>query len=109
VDIELHGQQIRAGDKVVMWFASGNRDEEVFTRPSEVDVTRHPNPHLVFGRGPHYCLGAALARMELRVMVETLLPRLPNLTLAGPPRFWRSNWVRGIHRLPVRVRARGAL
>jgi cytochrome P450 len=105
-DVELHGQRIRSGDKVVMWFASGNRDETVFDRPYEFDITRHPNDHLVFGKsGPHFCLGSNLARMEVRLMLETLLPLLDRFELAGDVTLIRSNFVHGIKRLPVRVRA----
>lgn len=104
-DVELRGQRIRAGDKVVMWFASGNRDEEVFDRPYELDVTRRPNDHVTFGRGsPHFCLGANLARMEIRLMFETLLPRLKHIEPAGDVTRVRSNFVNGIKRFPVRVR-----
>lgn len=103
-DVELHGQHIRAGDKVVMWFASGNRDETVFDRPYEFDITRRPNDHLVFGKsGPHFCLGSNLARMEVRLMVEALLPRLDRIEPAGEVTLMRSNFVHGIKRLPVRV------
>jgi cytochrome P450 len=104
VDVELHGRHIHKGDKVVMWFASGNRDEEVFDRPYEFDVTRRPNDHLTFGKsGPHYCLGNNLARLEVRLMFETLLPRLASIELAGGVPRMRSNFVNGIKRLPVRV------
>ena len=83
-DVELRGQQIKEGDKVVMWFASGNRDEEVFANPYSFDVTRHPNDHVTFGKGgPHFCLGNNLARLEIRLMFETLLPRLKSIELAG--------------------------
>jgi cytochrome P450 len=103
-DVELHGRHIRAGDKVVMWFASGNRDDSVFDRPYEFDVTRRPNDHLTFGKsGPHYCLGNNLARLEIRLMFETLLPRLAGIELAGDVPRMRSNFVNGIKRLPVRV------
>ncbi|GAA4099041.1 cytochrome P450 [Nonomuraea soli] len=107
-DVEMYGKRIRAGDKVVMWFASGNRDERVFAEPYRFDVTRADNDHLTFGKGgPHYCLGAGLARLELRVLFEELLPRLPGLEFAGPVRRVRSNFIHGIAELPVR-RAPGA-
>jgi cytochrome P450 len=103
-DVELHGQQIKAGDKVVMWFASGNRDDEVFDRPYQLDVTRHPNDHVTFGKGsPHMCMGNNLARMEIRLMFETLLPRIRHIELAGELTRVRSNFVNGIKRFPVRV------
>jgi cytochrome P450 len=105
-DVEMHGKHIKAGDKVVMWFASGNRDEAVFDRPYELDVTRHPNDHVTFGKGsPHFCMGNNLARMEIRLMFETLLPRLRRIELAGGVTRVRSNFVNGIKRFPVRVAA----
>ncbi|RFS84448.1 cytochrome P450 [Actinomadura spongiicola] len=105
-DVELRGRHIRQGDKVVMWFASGNRDEDVFVNPYDFDVTRHPNDHVTFGKGgPHFCLGNSLARMEVRLMFETLLPRLKKIELAGEVTRVRSNFVNGIKRFPVRVSA----
>ncbi|HEU5428840.1 MAG TPA: cytochrome P450 [Actinocrinis sp.] len=106
-DVELRGRQIRAGDKVVMWFASGNRDEEVFDDPYRFDVTRSPNDHVAFGKGsPHFCLGNNLARLEIRLMFETLLPRIARAEPAGPVKRVRSNFVNGIKTLPVRIDAR---
>ena len=106
-DVELHGQRIKAGEKVVMWFASGNRDEEVFANPYELDVTRHPNDHVSFGKGgPHFCLGNSLARLEIRLMFETLLPRIKTIELAGEVTRVRSNFVNGIKKFPVRVAAK---
>ncbi|MEU5260599.1 cytochrome P450 [Amycolatopsis sp. NPDC021455] len=103
-DVELRGRHIKAGEKVVMWFASGNRDEDVFDDPYTFDVTRKPNDHVTFGKGsPHFCLGNSLARMEIRLMFETLLPRLRRIELAGDVRRVRSNFVNGIKQLPVRV------
>ena len=103
-DTELHGVPIRAGQKVVTWFAAANRDPAVFADPDVFDVTRHPNEHLTFGGGgPHFCLGAALARLELRVMFEELLPRLNSAALAGPVRRVRSNLINGVKSLPIRV------
>jgi cytochrome P450 len=103
-DVEVGGKRIREGDKVVLWFASGNRDEEVFTDPYALDVTRTPNDHLTFGKGsPHFCLGNTLARLEIRVMFEELLPRLADIRLAGGVRRIRSNFVNGIKELPVEV------
>ncbi len=105
-DVELHGQSIHRGDKVVMWFAAGNRDEDAFVNPYAFDVTRHPNDHVTFGKGgPHFCLGNALARMEIRLMFETLLPRLESVELAGDVTRVRSNFVNGIKKFPVRVRS----
>lgn len=103
-DVELHGKQIREGDKVVMWFASGNRDEEVFNDPYRFDVTRSPNDHVTFGKGsPHFCMGNNLARMEMRLMFEELLPRIKSIEVAGEIKRVRSNFVNGIKQFPVRV------
>lgn len=104
-DVELHGRTVRAGDKVVVWFASGNRDERVFTDPYRLDVTRARVDHVTFGKGgPHFCLGNQLARMEVRVMFEELLPRLGgDLRRTGPVRFVRSNFINGIKSFPVAV------
>ncbi|MBV9793691.1 MAG: cytochrome P450/oxidoreductase [Actinobacteria bacterium] len=104
-DVELHGQRIKAGDKVVMWFASGNRDESVFADPYRLDLTRYPNEHMTFGKGMHGCLGAHLARLEIRIMFETLLPRLTSIEQAGDIVRVRSNFVNGIKKFPVRVTA----
>lgn len=103
-DFELHGKTIRAGDKVVYWFASGNRDETVFTDPMRVDLARSPNKHLSFGQGgPHICLGMWLARLEVRVLFEELAKRIRHIEAAGPHKFLRSNFVGGIKSLPVTV------
>lgn len=103
-DVELGGKHIKEGDKVVLWFASGNRDEDVFDDPHAFDVTRTRNDHLTFGRSsPHFCLGNTLARLEIRVIFEELLPRLADIRLAGEVRRVRSNFVNGIKELPVEV------
>ncbi|WP_433375987.1 cytochrome P450 [Streptosporangium sp. CA-115845] len=103
-DVEMHGQKIAEGDKVVMWFASGNRDERVFDDPYRFDVTRADNDHVTFGKGsPHFCLGNALARLEIKIMFEELLPRISGIELAGDVRRVRSNFVNGIKELPVTV------
>lgn len=103
-DTEIGGRSIREGDKVVTWFASGNRDPEVFDDPYRMDVTRNPNEHMSFGRGgPHMCLGNALARLEIRIMFESLLPRITGMTELSEPDRLRSNFVNGIKRYPVRV------
>lgn len=104
VDTEIDGKKIKAGDKVVTWFAAGNRDAQVFDNPYEMDVTRSPNEHMAFGRGgPHMCLGNALARLEIRIMFEDLLTRVSSVTALGEPSKLRSNFVNGIKRFPVRV------
>ena len=100
-DCELGGQQIRAGDKVVVSFSSANRDEAVFGNAGRLDVRRHPNPHLVFGHGPHFCLGAHIARAQMRALFAEVLARTSALGYAGEPSFLRSNFQRGVKRLPV--------
>src|SRR6185312_2999832 len=98
-DVTLGGRDIAAGDKVVMWFASGNRDETVFPDPYTLDVTRTNVDHLTFGKGsPHLCMGNSLARMEVRLMFEELLPRLRSIEPAGEVTRVRSNFVNGIKR-----------
>jgi cholest-4-en-3-one 26-monooxygenase len=106
VDIELRGELLKAGDKVSIWYMSANRDEEVFDDPFRFDIERQPNEHLAFGGGgPHFCLGASLARMELRVLFEELALRVPILQSMGPPAPLRSNVVAGIKHLPVHLSA----
>jgi cytochrome P450 len=100
---ELAGHPLRPGEKVLVWEASANRDEQVFPRAAAFDVRRDPNPHLAFGHGIHYCLGAGLARLEIRVVFEELLQRFPTWELAGPVEWTRSNRHTGIRRLPVRL------
>ena len=101
-DAELRGQKIRAGDKVVIFYPSVNRDEDVFPDGEQFNVSRSPNEHLAFGIGEHFCLGSNLARLEIRLMFEELLTRLPDIELAGPVRRLRSNFINGIKRMPVR-------
>lgn len=106
-DVEVHGQAIRAGDKVLLWFASANRDEAAFDAPFTVDPARKPNPHLSFGQGgPHVCLGMHLARLEVRVLFQELTKRIAHIEMAGEEKFLRSNFVGGIKSLPVRVTLR---
>jgi len=105
-DAVLGGQHIAAGDKVVVWYTSANRDESVFPGPYRLDLRRSPNPHTTFGRGgPHRCLGEHLARLELRVLLRELLPTLPRLRPDGPPARIRSNFTNGLKRFPVRLAA----
>ena len=101
-DVELAGARIRAGDKVVVSFTSANRDEAVFAAPDRFDVRRSPNPHLSFGHGPHFCLGGQLARIQMRALFGALLRRTSVLELDGPPALLRSNFQRGVKRLPIR-------
>jgi len=103
-DTELGGAAVRAGDKVVLWYVSGNRDEAEFADPDVFDVGRAPNRHLSFGRGgPHLCLGAHLARLEVRIVLAALARRVARFELAGEPRRIRSNFTNGLKALPVRV------
>ncbi len=110
-DVELRGQHLREGDEVMLFYPSANRDEAVFAAPDALDVRRDPNPHLAFGFGPHYCLGASLARLELKVMFREVLVRLPDLELASsdalPVR--PSNFVSGHEAMPVRFTPTPAL
>ena len=101
-DVELRGQKIREGDKVVMYYSSANRDEDVFPNSDRFDVGRTPNDHLAFGIGQHFCLGSNLARLEIRVMFEELLKRLPDIELAGNVRRLRSNFINGYKEIPVK-------
>ncbi|MCE8514014.1 cytochrome P450 [Ruegeria pomeroyi] len=104
-DHEMHGKTIRAGDKVLYWWSSANRDETVFDDPFRVDLYRNPNRHLSFGQGgPHVCLGMWLARLEVKVLFQELAKRLSSIEPAGPHKFLRSNFVGGIKELPVTVR-----
>jgi cytochrome P450 len=101
---ELGGARIRAGDKVVLWYVSGNRDDAEFAEADRFDVGRADNRHLSFGRGgPHLCLGAHLARLEIRVVLAALAKRVARFELAGEPRRIRSNFTNGLKALPVRV------
>ncbi|WP_233277939.1 cytochrome P450 [Myxococcus stipitatus] len=101
-DTVLRGQQLREGDKVVLFYPSANRDESVFENPGRFDISRFPNEHIAFGIGQHYCLGTSLARLEIRVMFEELLKRLDGLELAGPVERRRSKLVNAIRAMPVR-------
>ncbi|MBA2536573.1 MAG: cytochrome P450 [Actinobacteria bacterium] len=103
-DVEIRGQAIRAGDKVVIWYVSANFDEEVFDEPLRFDVGRSPNRHVTFGGGgPHYCLGAHLAKLEVQVMFEELLPRIADMELTGPLQRMRTNFTNALKRMPVCV------
>jgi cholest-4-en-3-one 26-monooxygenase len=105
-DTEVRGQVIGAGEKVSIWYVSANRDEEVFDDPFRFDVLRTPNDHLAFGGGgPHFCLGASLARLEIKVVFEELAKRVPRLVRAGDADRLRSNFIGGIKHLPVDLSA----
>jgi cytochrome P450 len=103
-DAVIGGQEIAAGDKVVIWFAAANRDPDHYPDPHRFDVTRNPTDQLTFGRGgPHHCLGVHLARLEIRVYLEELVKRVSRIEVAGPPVRHRSNFTNGLKRLPVRM------
>ncbi len=101
-EVVWHGETLREGDQLILLYPAANRDPRVFADPDVLDVQRDPNPHLAFGFGPHFCMGASLARMELRVMFGELLRRLPDLHLAGDPLPRRSsNFISGPEAMPV--------
>jgi cytochrome P450 len=102
VDTEIRGRRIRSGDKVVVWVPSANRDEEVFPDADRFDIARSPNEHIAFGHGEHFCLGAHLARLELRIMVQELMRRLPDMELDGPVQRMHSIQLFGPKHMPVR-------
>jgi cytochrome P450 len=105
-DTTLRGQKIREGDVLALFYPSANRDEEVFAEPFKFDIARSPNPHLAFGIGEHYCLGANLARMELQIMFRQLAERLETVELTGPIARMRSSFVGGIKHMPIRYKMR---
>jgi cytochrome P450 len=108
-DTVLGGQKLSAGEKVVMWYNSGNRDEAAFADPYRFDLRRKPNEHVGFGGpGPHHCLGANLARREIRMMFREIFRRLPDLEITGPPELLRSNFIHGIKRMPCAWTKRAA-
>jgi len=99
------GAEIEPGDIVSLWYASANFDEAVFDDPQRFDIGRNPNPHVTFGGGgPHFCLGASLARLEIRVLLEEMLDRYGRIEVAGPVERLRSNLLHGVKHLPVRLR-----
>jgi cytochrome P450 len=101
-DTTLGDEPIRAGDKIAVWYVSANRDAAVFADPDRFDVTRHPNEHVAFGAGgPHFCLGAGLARLEARLVLGALLERFPELRADGPVQRLRSNFLNSIKAMPV--------
>jgi len=105
-DTELSGARIRAGDRVVMMYASANRDEAVFREPQRFDISRDPNPHVSFGFGEHFCLGASLGRLEARVFLEEFFARFAKAELTGEPARMRSNELNAWKKIPVRLTAR---
>jgi cytochrome P450 len=107
-DTELRGQVIRQGQKVTLWEMSANRDEDVFADPFRFDVARTPNLHVGFGLGTHFCLGASLARLEIRIIFEELLDRFDRFELTGEPTWTNNNRLVGLTHLPVRATPRSA-
>jgi cholest-4-en-3-one 26-monooxygenase len=106
-DVQLGGQDIKAGDKVVIWYISANRDEKVFKDPYTFDIERTPNEHVAFGGGgPHFCLGANLARMEINVMFDEVLDRLDDIELTAPVSRLRSNFINGLKHIPLKFTAK---
>ncbi|MGE0776106.1 MAG: cytochrome P450 [Sphingomonadaceae bacterium] len=103
-DTELRGRKIKAGDRLMLCYPSGNRDEEVFFDPDRFEIERRPNRHVGFGGGPHMCVGQHLARLELKTLFEELLPRLESIELAGTPKFIETNYVGGLKSLPMRFK-----
>lgn len=106
-DVELRGRTIKEGDWIMLCYASANRDEEIFEHPSAFNIDRSPNKHVAFGFGAHLCLGQHLAKMEMRILLEELLPRLERVELAGEPRLTESYFVNGMKNLPIRFAMSG--
>lgn len=100
-EAQIGEKHIRKGDKVVLWYASGNRDEAVFDNPFQFDVSRNGPPHLGFGIGPHFCIGSRLAELQMKILFLALLGRFPNICTTGPADRLRSNFINGIKRVPV--------
>jgi cholest-4-en-3-one 26-monooxygenase len=101
-DAVIRDTKIKQGDRVVMWHISANRDEEVWDDPFVFDITRSPNPHVAFGGGgSHFCLGANLARLELRLILSEIVTRIPDMALDGEPERLRSNFIGGIKHMPI--------
>jgi cholest-4-en-3-one 26-monooxygenase len=103
-DTEIRGQKIREDEKVILWYPSANRDEDVFAEPHRFDVRRSPNEHIAFGYGEHYCLGANLARMELREIFREIVTRIDGLEMTATPRRLRSNFINGVKEMQVRFK-----
>jgi cholest-4-en-3-one 26-monooxygenase len=102
--MDISGQHIEPGDLVSLWYVSANRDQSRFSSPDAFEIAREPNPHVAFGGGgPHFCLGASLARLELRVVLEELVARYRQVEVTGPTQRLRSNFLHGIKHLPIRT------
>ena len=106
-DAEFRGRDLKSGDKLTVWEMSANRDERIFDNPFTFDITRSPNRHIGFGFGPHICLGAALARLELKVGLNILLDRIAEFEIEGPPEWVSNNRLLGLKRLPLRITFKG--
>lgn len=107
-DTELRGKMIKEGENLGLFYASANFDEDIFTNPFEFDVTRKPNRHLAFGTGPHQCLGLLLARLEMRIFFQQLIPRIRDVELASEPSRLQASFVHGLKHLPIRYRLKAA-
>ena len=103
-DTQVRGMDVRAMERLMICYPSGNRDEDVFPDADRFDITRSPNPHIAFGFGPHMCLGQHLAKLEMRILFEELLPHLESVEMAGDPRLVETNFVGGYKALPIRFR-----
>ena len=104
-DVEVGGVQVKKGQRVGLFYSSANYDEAVFDRPFDFDVNRNPNPHLAFGgNGAHFCIGANLARMEIKLIFNELADQIPNIAKLGEPQRLRSGWINGVKDLPVSYR-----
>ena len=105
-DFEMHGQKVKAGDSLCLLYPSANRDAEFFEEPDSFRIDRSPNPHVGFGIGEHFCLGANLARLEIRIALEKLIPRLEHVEFAGPMDRVQSSFLGGVKRMPIRFETR---
>ena len=102
-DFEMHGQKVRAGESLCLFYPSANRDAEVFDDPDEFKIDRSPNPHVGFGIGEHFCLGANLARLEIRIALEKMIERIAEVELAGEVERMQSSFLGGVKRMPIRI------
>ena len=107
-DTELRGYKLKKGDLVANWLASCNRDEDVFADPDRFDLARDPNPHLGFGYGEHFCLGANLARLEIRIAIQELMELIPSIEMTGPIQRVRNCCLPGIKYMPIRFNTNAA-
>jgi cytochrome P450 len=101
---EIRGQKLEPNQKVILWYPSANRDEEVFAEPQRFDIRRSPNDHVAFGIGEHFCLGANLARLELQEIFRGIVTRVHDVELTAPPRRLRSNFINGVKQIRMRFR-----